>query len=374
MPRKNKESKTRFRLKSQDLKFDSKLLYLILILVALGLIAVADASAPQAINNFNDKFFYFKQQILWAGIGLVGMTIVSKIHYSFWEKVAKPLFFASLIPLLIVLIPGVGSSLLGARRWIILGPMSFQPSELVKLTLAIYLAKVAKSNKSMSSYVIPIAIVAGLIMMQPDLGTTLIVGIETLSQLFIAGVSLISFLGIIGISILGGLVLSLTSAYRRERLLGFFKLSHDPLGSSYHIRQVLFALGSGGLLGVGLGASRQKYLFLPEAAGDSIFSVIAEEVGFVGSAILIAIFVYYLILGFKIIKNSSDKFSQVLSTGIVAWIIGQTFLNIGSMTSLVPLTGVPLPFFSYGGTALVTILVANGILLNISKNAKQHKT
>jgi len=345
-------------------------LILTLILTVLGLIAVADASAPQALSTFNDKFYFVKQQIIWGGLGLVLLFIVSKIHYLLWEKIALPVFLLSILGLLLVIIPSVGSQILGARRWINVGPISIQPSEFVKLALAIYLAKVFSKGKGALSYFLPMGLVLVLIMFQPDLGTALVVGGTAMTQIFVSGISIFYFLGALLIGILASFVLIITSTYRRDRLMTFLEQTHDPLGKSYHIRQVLLALGSGGLFGVGLGASRQKYLFLPEAATDSIFAVVAEEVGFIGALIILFLFVAFIIRGLKIANNAPDKFSQLLATGIVAWIGVQIFLNIGSMVALTPLTGVPLPFFSYGGSALTMVLVAAGILLNISKHGK----
>lgn len=353
-------------------KPDRKLFFLVLTFTALGLIAVADASAPQAVNTFSDKFYFLKQQAVWSGLGIIAFLIAARIHYAFWQKIATPLFWISVVLLLVVLLPGLGSKLLGARRWLFVGPVSFQPSELVKLTLVIYMAKLASNKKGAISYFLPIGIVGGLIMLQPDLGTTLVIAATALIQIFASGINLFIFLGaLVG----GGLISSLlvlTSQYRKERLLTFFEHSRDPLGSSYHIRQVLLALGSGGFLGVGLGQSRQKFLFLPEASTDSIFAVISEEVGFLGASILIFLFVYFIFLGFKIAKVAPDTFSRILAIGITSWIGGQVFLNIGSMVAVTPLTGVPLPFFSYGGSAICAVLTACGILLNISKYGKSN--
>lgn len=358
----------KIKLEKQKKAVDRSLFFLILSLILLGLIAVADASAPQALNVFNDKFFLLKQQFVSALIGVTLLLVVSKINYKFWEKVATPFFIVTLALLLVVLIPGVGSKFLGARRWISLGPVNFQPSELIKLSIAMYFAKVASAKKGAASFFIPLAIVLGLIMLQPDLGTALVVAVIGLSQIFVSGINLFYFLG--G-SLIGGLItllLIIFSPYRKDRLLTFFEMTGDPLGKGYHIRQVLLGLGSGGLFGVGIGQSRQKYLFLPEASTDSIFSIILEELGFFGGVILILIFLYFVFRGLKIVKNAPDDFSKVLSLGIVTWIGGQAFLNMASMSALLPLTGIPLPFFSYGGTSLVMILISCGILLNIGKN------
>jgi cell division protein FtsW len=360
----------KINLRKQHQSIDKNFLFIVIALTFCGFIAVADASAPQAINNFNDKYYFVKQQLVWGGVGFIALFIASKIKYTFWEKLATPLFVISVLMLVAVLIPGISYSALGARRWLDLGITSLQPSELTKLTLALYLAKVASKNKSTLSYLIPLALVAGLIMLQPDLGTTMVnVGIG-FTQILVAG---IPWLHLAGTGAIGGVIVSaliFLSPYRRDRLLTLVQQSSDPLGRDYHIRQILLALGSGGLFGVGFGQSRQKNLFLPEAATDSIFAVIAEEIGFIGGLILLSAFGFLVYKGLKIAKNAPDKFSQVLATGIISWIGIQVVLNIGSMVSLVPLTGVPLPLFSYGGSALVMILFATGILLNISSHAK----
>lgn len=348
--------------------FDKSLFYLILGLVAVGLVFVADISAPQALTYFDDKFHFLKEQSIAALLGLVVMLIVSKINYSFWRKIAVPFFGFSVLLLVAVLIPGISYSALGARRWISVAGFNFQPSEVVKLSLALYLAKVAESDKKPLSYFVPLGIVAGLIMLQPDLGTTLIVATIGISQIFVAGVPILYFLGSLILGVLAVIGLILTSPYRRDRLMTFFEVTSDPLGKAYHIRQILLAIGSGGFFGVGLGESRQKYLFLPEASTDSIFAAISEELGFIGGIVIIGVFVYFIFKAFKIASNSPDKFSRVLSIGITSWIGGQALLNFSSMVALTPLTGIPLPFFSYGGTSLVMVLVGCGILLNISKH------
>ncbi len=357
------------KLRKQNNNVDKKLLFLTLALTTLGLVALADASAPQALNIFSDKFYFVKQQAVWGIFGLLGFFIASRIHYSFWQKIATPLFILGIIFLIAVLIPGVGSRFLGARRWIVAGPISFQPSEFIKLALVIYLAKVASHNKSAVSYLIPLAVVSGLVMLQPDLGTTIVLTVTSTVQIFASGISLISlFIAGAAGSVISFLLVIL-SDYRRERFFTFIRQSQDPLGASYHIRQILLALGSGGLLGVGLGQSHQKYLFLPEAASDSIFAVIAEEVGFLGAGILILLFAFFVFSGLGIVRHAPDRFSQFLALGLTSWIGIQTIINISSIVALVPLTGVPLPFFSYGGSSLVMVLLASGILLNISKYA-----
>ena len=373
-----KRLKNQKEAKVKKLQFDKKLFYLVLFLVTIGLVFIADISTPQALNTFGDKFYFFRQQTVWAGVGIVAMLVVSNIHYSFWKKIAVPFFFFSVIALVAVLIPGISLKALGARRWISIGSINFQPSEVIKLALALYLAKVAETKSKQSlAFFIPLALVCGLIMLQPDLGTTLVVGLIGVVQIFVAGVPIFHFLGTLGLGIVSVLVLILVSPYRRDRLMTFFQVSSDPLGKEYHIRQVLLALGSGGFFGLGIGQSRQKYLFLPEASTDSIFAAIAEEIGFIGSFALILLFGYFVYKAFKISANAPDQFSRILSLGITTWIGGQMVLNISSMTALTPLTGIPLPFFSYGGTSLLMILASCGILLNISRygiQSNRHET
>jgi len=354
-------------LSKQNKSFDKNLLFLIIALVVIGIIAVADVSAPQSLNNYGDKFYLLKEQAISAAVGLAAFFVISRIKYTFWEKLATPLFFVSMAFLVLVLVQRFGVTAMGATRWIKLGPVNFQPSEIIKFSLCVYFAKVAASGKSHWSYFIPLTMVAGLIMLQPDLGTTLVVLVIGFAQIFVADVNLLYVTGFGVAGVIGTIALILTSPYRRARLTTFMESTGDPLGKSYHIRQILLALGSGGIFGTGFGASRQKYLFLPEASTDSIFAVIAEELGLLGALAIIALFLFFVIRGLKIAKTAPDKFSSVLAAGISAWIGGQAFLNIASMVSLVPLTGIPLPFISYGGSSLVMILSACGMLLNISK-------
>ena len=360
---KNRNSKLVKQVKSVD----KNLLFVILGFVVIGVLAIADVSAPQALRDYGNKFHLLFQQGKSALIGLAGFFILSRIKYTFWEKLATPIFFVALGLLVLVLLESIGLSALGARRWVQIGPVNFQPAEFVKFAVCLYIAKVSSKEKGPLSYFIPLVVIAGLIMLQPDLGTTLVVMVIGLTQIFVSNVSLIYLGGALVVGTVGTTLLVLFSSYRKERLMSFLQSITDPLGSSYHIKQILLALGSGGIFGVGFGASRQKYLFLPEASTDSIFAVIAEEIGLIGALLIIALFVFFVIKCLQIAKNAPDKFSSVFAVGIAAWIGGQAFLNIGSMVSIVPITGVPLPFISYGGSSLVMILSACGILLNISR-------
>ena len=348
--------------------YDKGVFFLTLIFLVLGIIAVADSSAPLALNTFSDSFYFVRQQLIWAGIGLVLLFTALKIHYSFWKKIAYPLFGLSVLFLILVLVPGLSTKIYGARRWLDFGLFTFQPYEVVKLSLIVLFAKFAEEKRKIWFYLLLLALVALLIMLEPDLGTTVIVLLIGFAQIFISGANVLYILaGLVGGGLLGALAI-IFSSYRRERLLTFLNSTTDPLGSSYHIRQILLAVGSGGLFGVGLGQSRQKYLFLPEVATDSVFAIIAEEIGFVGAIILIGLFTLFIYRMFKIAGRAPDVFARVIAVGVVSWIGGQMILNIAAMTAVVPLTGIPLPFFSYGGSHLTMQLLAIGILLNISRH------
>lgn len=337
----------------------------------LGLVAVADTSAPLALSTFADSFYFVKQQLIWTGIGLVIFFVSLKIHYSFWKKIAYPLFGVSIVFLILVLVPGLSSRIYGARRWLNLGLFSFQPSEVVKVSLIILFARFAEEKRNIWFYLIPLAFISLLVMLEPDLGTTIVILVIGFTQVFISGVNIFHILGSIAAGGLVGTLAVLFSGYRKQRLLTFLSNTSDPLGSSYHIRQILLAIGSGGIFGVGLGQSRQKYLFLPEVATDSVFAILAEELGFIGAIVIIGLFGYFIYKMIRIAGKAPDVFANVLVVGVVSWIGGQMILNIAAMTALVPLTGIPLPFFSYGGSHLTMQLMSIGILLNISRFSKR---
>jgi len=353
---------------------DRSLFILTLILTVLGIVAVADSSSPQALRVYSDAYYFAKQQLTWAGVGLFSLIIFASIPYRFWYKYGGLIYFGVLIMLILVLLPGFGSQVLGARRWIRLGPIGIQPSELLKIAIAMVIARWSERSSNMWQPLLYLGLGIILVMLQPDFGTTLVIVAIAISQLFVAGMPWLYFIGMGGIGGLMATFVVIFSDYRRERLMSFLQVSSDPLGNSYHIRQILIALGSGGLLGIGLGNSRQKHLFIPETATDSVFAVIGEEVGFVGSLIVILILVMFLMRIFKIAKNAPDDFSFILATGLGVWVGAQMFLNLASMVALTPITGIPLPFFSYGGSNLTTTLAAVGILLNISRHEKVQNT
>ncbi|TSC88344.1 MAG: Cell division membrane protein [Microgenomates group bacterium Gr01-1014_16] len=348
------------------------LVVLIVSLAIFGLIMVASSSVVTAQRDFSDRWFYLKLQSVWTALGLVGLVIVSKINPSYWEKPAPFLYITSLILLLVVLIPGIGLKLLGARRWLDLGLFSFQPAELAKLSLIMYLSAFLKAPPASRflQFLVLLALPVGLILFQPDLGTALILAGIGLAVYFVAGGRWLHFFGLVPLAIACLTLFIIISPYRLARLRTYFDSSHDPLGSSYQVRQALISLGSGGLFGRGLGQSRQKYEFLPEVTTDSIFAVIGEEFGLLGTLLVLSAFWLLIHLGFQASAAAPSPFTRNLAAGISSWLGIQTFLNLSSQVALTPLTGVPLPLVSYGGSSLVVLLLASGILISISRHEK----
>jgi len=355
---------------------DYTLIIVMIMIVGVGLILLWSASAVISYQKFQDSYYYLKHQILFGLIpGVILLFLCSKINYNFFRKISFILFLGTIILLLLVFVPEIGYSCGKTRSWLKLGGISFQPSELLKIALIIYLAaffeKQGKKIKSFSQGFLPfifiLGIVALLLIMQPDIGTLGIVILIALVIYFVAGAKIGHLFLIILAGALGLFLLIKTASYRMERFMVFLNPSVDPQGIGYHINQALIGIGSGGMFGVGLGHSRQKFAYLPEVYGDSIFAIIAEELGFILTVGLIILFVALAIRGFKIAKNAPDKFSQLVAVGITSWIIFQTFINIMAMIGLIPLTGLPLPFISYGGSALAVLLASMGILINISK-------
>ncbi len=338
------------------------------ILVAcFGLIAIYDASVIDAFRTFGDKFHYIKQQSLWLGVGILAALITANIPVTWIKKNVTVIYGFTLMLMFLVLIPGIGSKLLGARRWLIFGPVVFQPSELLKITLAIYLARWLETDKNLKQFLALVGLNILLIMLQPDLGTAIITIGMAFMIYYLSGAKLKEIFAFCAVLFAATAVLILASPYRLNRVQTFMDPTQDPLGTSYHINQVLYGLGSGGLYGVGLGMSRQKYAYLPEATTDSIFVIIAEEFGFFGSTILVLLLAGLLSASLKVALAADDKFDKLLASGISLLFLIQILVNLSSMVALIPLTGVPLPFISYGGSSLVTNFLALGLLINIAK-------
>lgn len=350
------------------------------LLILFGLLMLTSAGAADGFQKFNDSYHFIKHQIIYGLLpGLALFFIFARINYRIWKKFTMPLLFLSLLLLIIVFIPGVGAAYGTAKSWINIGQFSFQPSELVKLTFLLYLATwlekrgvqgVKDLYYGFMPFLFLIGVISGLMLLQPDLGTLAIIIFISVAVFFASGAKLKHVFGLLIAGAGAIYLLILKSPYRAARLTTFLHPELDPQGIGYHINQAFLAIGSGGWSGRGFGLSRQKFQYLPEATGDSIFAILAEEMGFVVCLLLLALLVFIMIRIFKIAKNAPDPFGRLLAAGIGSWFIFQAFFNICSMIGLMPMTGVPLPFISYGGTAMAVGMAAIGLLVNISKQTK----
>ncbi len=364
-------------LKSQGAKLDGWLIGTATVLVLFGLLAIYDASVITALRDFGDKFYYFKNQLIWASLGFMALLFFSFFDYHKLLKIGPIVITLAILLLIVVLVPGIGTKVYGARRWINIGSFTFQPSEFTKLALILYeTAIIAKFEKykirlldAATVLFLPMAIATLLVMIQPDLGTALIfIGI-TLTIYFAGNAPMWHFILAIPLVVISSIVAIISQPYRLARIKSFFDPTFDPQGASYHINQILVALASGGLLGVGIGASRSKFAFIPEVQGDAIFAIIVEELGFVGGIFLISLFIFLILRAIAIAKEAPDFRGKVLAFGIIGLLAIQTLFNLASIVVLVPLTGVPLPFISYGGSSLAVTMASIGILTNIKKQS-----
>ncbi len=348
-------------------KIDYLLVISVILLALFGLIMIYSASYIWSEYKFNTPYKFVRNQGIFFLIGLVIMYIVSKINYNLYYKYSKIILFSCIILLILVLIPGIGTIRNGSRSWFGIGSFGIQPSEFTKLALIIYTSRYLTNHKKLLPIMLITLIIFGIIMLQPDFGTGTIIVMTIFGILFINGmkISLIIKLGIIGI--LGVIGLVLVAPYRLSRILSFLDPWSDPLGSGFQIIQSLYAIGPGGLFGLGFGNSIQKHFYLPEPQTDFIFSIISEEFGFLGILIVASLFIILIYSGIKISLNIKDKFGKNLAFGITFGIAFQCLLNLMVVVGLIPVTGVTLPFLSYGGSSLLITMTSIGVLLNISR-------
>ena len=364
-------------LKPQKKTFDFWLLAITTLLVAIGLIAIYDVTVVTAYRDFGDKLYYFKNQLLWAGLGIISLAFFSLFDYHKILKLSPIFLIISVILLIAVLVPFIGTKTYGARRWFNFGSFSLQPSEFAKLALVFYLTMIlSKFEKYKYRFVdialvlfIPALLVTFLVLRQPDLGTAMIFVGVTSVMYFIGGGPIWHFALTAPFIIIAGITAVLTAPYRFLRLKAFLDPTFDPQGASYQINQILIALSSGGLLGVGLGGARSKFAFIPEVQSDAIFAVIVEELGFLGAICLTGLFLLLIFRAIKIAQESQNYAGKILAMGIVGLLAIQILLNLASNVALVPLTGIPLPFISYGGSSLFITLTSIGILSNIKRQS-----
>ena len=367
-------------------QFDFILCITVLLLLSLGIIMVLSASAPSALSTTGNSYTYVKKQLLFAIAGLFVMFFLSKVDYRFYKKYYWYIYFASWIILLLVVVPGLGYAVKGATRWIKIGGFQFQPSELTKIGMIIFFAGYLSDHKNelqefkrgflklLAFLIPPIGI---LYVIQNHFSVSLVIGVVVLVIMFMAGCRLKYFLivGIVGISailgLLGVMQMKGSESFRLDRISTYFDPWADAQGTGYQTVQSLYAIGSGGMFGLGLGNSKQKYLYIPEPHNDFIFSILAEELGFFGCILVIALFAIFIWRGILVSMRAKDMFGSLVAIGITTLIAIQAVINIAVVTGTVPTTGMSLPFFSYGGTALLLLLANVGILLNISRSSSK---
>lgn len=357
--------------------YDHVLLLVVVALTSLGVVMVYSASSVMAARNFHDGAFFLKRQLLFATIGMVGALITMRVDYQLWRRLAVPLLLVSLALLVVVLLPGVGSKVKGASRWIKLPGFNLQPSEFTKLALIFYLAysidKKQDRIRSLSAgflpYMVVLMILLGLLLKQPDMGSALTMAAITVTMLFAAGTRLVFIIGSIMVAAPFLVYLVLTSSYRLKRITGFLNPEQDPTGTGWQIIQSRYAFGAGGLFGQGLGEGKQKLFYLPEAHTDFVLAVVGEELGYLAVLVVICLF-FALVTRALQIAMSTDGFGRFLALGIAALFGIQASVNMFVVTGLFPTKGLALPFLSYGGSSLLISLLAIGILLNISAGVK----
>jgi cell division protein FtsW len=353
------------------------LLICIIALIAVGTILISSASVVQSQQVTSDPNFYFRQHVYALIAGAILMAFGYIVDYNFWKKISPLLIAISIILLILVYVPGIGFEHGGARRWI-KWPFFFSPTEIYKLTLIIYLAawfeKRQAQVKSFLFSTVPFLVILGitaiLILLQPDMGTFMVIAAVAGMMYFVAGASIPHVILMIGLGFSAVAFLIKTAPYRMERFTVFLNPSADQSGAGYQINQALMAVGTGGLFGLGFGQSRQKFNYLPEADSDSIFAIAAEELGFFRVILVFLLFFIIVKEGFRIARNAPDVFAKLLAVGITSWIVIQAILNVFANLSLMPLTGIPLPFISKGSTSTIILMLASGILLNISKHTE----
>ncbi|QHS22167.1 stage V sporulation protein E [Virgibacillus sp. MSP4-1] len=357
---------------------DLTLLIVVFALLFIGVVMVYSSSAIWSSYKFEDPFFYAKRQLLFAVIGLIAMYFMMNIPYQKWREYSNLILIICFVLLIAVLIPGIGLERNGAKSWIGIGAFSIQPSEFMKIGLIIFMAKILSDNqKYITTFkqgflpaMLLVFVPFGLIMLQPDLGTGMVLVGTCFVMIFIAGGKISHFMGLGMIGVIGFIGLVLSAPYRISRIQAFLNPWEDPLGDGFQIIQSLYAIGPGGLMGMGLGQSLQKFFYLPEPQNDFIFAILAEELGFIGGSFVILLFFLLMWRGIRIALGAQDLFGSLLALGIIGMIIIQVFINISVVIGLIPVTGITLPFISYGGSSLTLTLLSMGILLNISRYAK----
>ena len=357
---------------------DVILLAIVGVLTVVGLVMVLSASSVQSQRDVGSTWSIFARQVLWVAVGLGALAVTARLDYRRWQRLAVPCLAACTVLLLLVLVPGLGVRTNGARSWFDLGPLRMQPSELTKLAVLLFSASLlARRSHRLDDWrltLLPVCVVSGgiafLIMLQPDLGSTIVLGSITFAVLFVAGVPLLRLAGVGAVATAAALVLALGKTYRRNRILSFLDPSKDPLNTGFQLNQSFMGVASGGWTGVGLGESRAKWGFLPNAHTDFIFAIICEELGLLGAVTVVSLFLAFAVFGTRAALTAPDRFGTLVAAGVTAWVLTQAFVNVGGVVGLLPITGLTLPFISFGGTSLLVTFAATGILVNIARQSR----
>lgn len=359
---------------------DFTLLALVAALTVTGLVFVYSASFVIGLAQFGDSHRFIVRQGAWALLGAALLLTMLRFDYHRLRRLAAPLMGVTVLLLLAVL--ALGNEAGGAQRWVSAGPLSFQPAEFAKLSVIIYLAAWLSSRgdslrsfeHGLAPFIVIISAIGLLLMLQPDFGTTAIILAITLTMFWVAGATLVQMGALLVSGSVVVISLALIEGYRMERLGAFFNAEADPLGRGFQTLQSLIALGNGGTTGLGLGASRGKFFYVPESHTDGIFAIIGEELGIIATGAVLLLFVTLMLRGYQVARRAPDQFGFLLATGITTWLTVQALVNIGGITRVIPLTGVPLPFLSYGGSALAAALLGAGLLAGISRHANTRES
>jgi cell division protein FtsW len=342
------------------------------VLNVVGLVMILSASSVAALSDYGSSWYFFNRQLMWALVGLAAFLLASRIDYRRWRRFAPYLLIFAVLTLTVVLAGGKLVS--GSQRWIVFGPLQLQPSEIGKLALLLCGAQILTQRadrlddpRAWRPVVAIFLVLAVLVMKEPDLASTIVLGLIVASLLIVGGVHAKHLAQMFGVAVAGTFMLSLLAGYRRARMFSFLHPGHDVGNTGYQLYRSLIAIGSGGVNGVGLGAGRAKWFFLPNAHTDFIFAIIGEELGFIGCVLVLALFVGLGLVGLRIARRAPDRFGMLIATGVTAWIVGQAAINLGAVVGLLPVSGVPLPFLSVGGTSLVITMFSAGVVANIAR-------
>jgi cell division protein FtsW len=347
------------------------------VLNVIGIAMVLSASSVSSLTDYGSAWYFFERQLAWTLVGVVAFAITARVDYHAWRRWVVPLLVLSVGLLVLVLVPGIGITVGGSRRWLGAGALRFQPTEVAKLALLVFAADLLTRRedalgdwrRTLQPVGLVFVTIAALVVVEPDLDSTVVLALIVGAVLVAGGVRLkhLAVIGTFGAAL--GTLVAIAEPYRRARIFILFNPASDPSNTGYQITQSLIALGSGGWTGVGLGQGRAKWLFLPNAHTDFIFAIIGEELGLLGCLLVVALFAAFAVLGIRASLRAPDRFGMLLAAGVTAWVVGQAAINIGGVIGLLPVAGIPLPFVSFGGSALVFTMAAAGILANVARRA-----